>query len=139
MRIREKAPKKVMNLLARLWNNTQAFKGELAELYDETESHELPSIDSSYFSYDDIELPEISEIGAIDTDAEYGFKFDFDEDIWRVAIREDEGEFYIEEAEGLNGIPETIKYYKRRIRKAWKIWQSENPEAEEEKDEDEEE
>lgn len=107
------------------------FNADLEEYYNVSESRELPIIECSLIGFEPFEPYEIE-------DTPTGFKVNADGIIIEITAIEEDGEIYIDGWDnGYDSLKDSIAYDRKRLKKAWKIWKSENPDAEIEKlDED---
>lgn len=103
----------------KLIKKIRCFNEKLAEYINTSGEKYLPSVDSTVISLDDVDYWTIKEfktkIKVTDCD---GDKYD-------VA-----NEYDAEEVE------EVLRYDKRRLAKAWRVWKAENPDLELERDDD---
>lgn len=63
-----------------------------------------------------------------------GFQATVDDSDYKVEYVEEDGDIYLI---GWKGLEDDLKYQRRRLNKAWRIFKSENPDAELERDDDE--
>lgn len=103
------------------------FQEELDTYYKETENQEVPEVDSTIIGFGGIIRYEVQEglitrIRRTETDRDSVL-----EDTYKVG-------YYWDEQELL----EQIKYDRRRLKKGWRVWKSENPDAELARDDDDE-
>ena len=107
--------------LKRLVRKIDRFNKDLSEYFKTTGEKELPSVDSTYISLDPVDLYkyEVLKTKLKVTDCD-GDSFD---------VANDYQAYELEEG---------LRYDKRRLAKAWRIWKSENPDAELEKDDEQE-
>lgn len=142
MAIKDKMTKRLFNQLERYRNQVVKFNEELEEFYIKTDDNKLPIIDSTIIGFEELPLAVITEIGYFDNEDKYGFQVEWDNETYEVCIIADEDDRNILYVDGwdnwLDGLYETLKYNKRRLKKAIRIWESENPDAELEKEDDEE-
>lgn len=142
MAIKDKMTKRLFNQLERYRNQVAKFNEELEEFYIKTDDNKLPIIDSTIIGFEELPLAVITEIGYFDNEDKYGFQVEWETETYEVCIISDEDDRNILYVDGwdnwLDGLYETLKYNKRRLKKAIRIWESENPDAELEKEDDEE-
>ena len=113
--------------MAQYINKVMEFSAELQRYFNINGEQELPTIDCTIIGYDPYELPTIKEI-------KNGFICNLDGEEYEVVECVEDGEIYID---GWEELKEALKYDKRRLIKAWRIYKSENPDLEEERDEEE--
>lgn len=110
------------------------FNAELEEYHKVAGDYELPLIECTIIGTEELLPYEITD------ETERGFTCNADGYDYKITLCEDEdGEEYIDGWDnGYDALKDTIAYDRRRLRKAWRVWKSENPDAELERDEDEE-
>lgn len=142
MAIKDKMTKRLFNQLERYRNQVVKFNEGLEEFYIKTDDNKLPIIDSTIIGFEELPLAVITETGYFDNEDKYGFQVEWENETYEVCIIADEDDRNILYVDGwdnwLDGLYETLKYNKRRLKKAIRIWESENPDAELEKEDDEE-
>lgn len=140
MAIKDKITKRLFNQLERYRNQVAKFNEELEEFYIKTDDNKLPIIDSTIIGFEELPLAVITEIGYFDNEDKYGFQVEWETETYEVCIIADEDDRNILYVDGwdnwLDGLYETLKYNKRRLKKAIRIWESENPDAELEKEDE---
>lgn len=140
MAIKDKITKRLFNQLERYRNQVVKFNEELEEFYIKTDDNKLPIIDSTIIGFEELPLAVITEIGYFDNEDKYGFQVEWETETYEVCIITDEDDRNILYVDGwdnwLDGLYETLKYNKRRLKKAIRIWESENPDAELEKEDE---
>ena len=105
-----------------LVRKVEKFNADLAAYYKESGEEELPLIESTVVGFTPAS-PYTCQV--LKT---------------RVKVTDTDGQTYtVTDEWGLDEVLEALKYDRRRLAKAWRIWKSENPDAELEKDEEEEE
>lgn len=109
------------------------FNAELEEYHKVAGDYNLPEIDTTIIGYSELTPYEITD------ETERGFTCIADGFGYVIGYVEDEdGEEYISGwDDGYNNLKDSIAYDRRRIRKAWRVWRSENPDYELEKDNEE--
>lgn len=112
--------------IERCIKKAQKFNERLKKYVDETGDDELPEIDSTCLSYSKL-IPYTWER------TENGIVFDCDDYKVNIEAQLDEDEWWLS---GVEEFEYCIKYDDRRIRKAWRLWESEDPDKELEKDDD---
>lgn len=99
----------------RLIRTIEKFNRELAEYIKVSGDDELPDIDSTCIGFSPVDYYEINGDEVTDCDGNT-----YDTTDWC----------------SLEELKEALKYDRRRLSKAWRIWNSENPDAELEKDDE---
>lgn len=98
----------------------EKFNADLAAYYKESGEEELPLIESTVVGFTPAS-PYTCQI--LKT---------------RVKVTDTDGQTYtVKDEYGLDEVLEALKYDRRRLAKAWRIWKSENPDEELERDEEE--
>lgn len=110
----------------------ERFNNDLEKYYSESGERELPDIETTIIGFSELEPAEIHR-------TKNGFVAEFDGWSYPVTIEtDDDGEQYIDGWEnGYMALKDAIAFNRRRLRKAWRIWKSDNPDAELENDNDE--
>ena len=138
--IKDKSTKRLFNQLERYYNQIVKFNEELEEFYIKTDDNTLPIIDSTIIGFEELPLAEITEMGYFDDNDRYGFQVVWENDIYDVCIIADEDDSRLLYVDGwdnwLDGLYETLKFNKRRLKKGIRIWESENPDTELEREDD---
>lgn len=107
----------------------EKYNKELADYVLMTESNEVPDIDSTVIGTSPMQSIEIKE-------TKNGFKYSDDGCWWQsISIEFEDGEVWVD---GEDELDDMLRYNRRRIRKGIRVWKSENPDAELEKDDEEE-
>lgn len=127
--------KRLEKQLTRYRAKVEEFNKELQEYITTTGDNELPDVDStvlSFYALDPFKITEIPDGFSVDAE---GYEIEV-----KVATDED-GEEYITGWDcGCFSPEDTLKaviaYERRRLKKAWRIWKSDNPDAELERDEE---
>ena len=128
--------KRNLNKVAKHKMAVEKFNEELAEYVKLTGDNLLPDIETTCFGFSELEPVVVSEI-------ENGFACDYDGLVYEVKIAYDEdGEEYVDGWDMSYEHPydllkDALAYDRRRMRKGIRIYMSENPDAELEKDEEE--
>lgn len=113
---------------ARIRRKIDKFNKDLKEYVNATESDLVPEIDSTVIGYSSM-----SPINIKETDK--GIRYTEDDGAsWEdIEVVGECGEFWVSgEAE----LDDLLAYNRRRLRKGWRVWKSNNPDAELEKDSD---
>ena len=109
------------------------FQEELDTYYKETENQEVPEVDSTIIGFGGIIRYEVfihPQLGGGEDRFVTRKETDRDstlEDTYKIGYYWDEQELI-----------EQIKYDRRRLKKGWRVWKSENPDAELARDDDDE-
>lgn len=131
--IKKELPKKVLNQLAKYRKEVEDFNAEIEAYAKMTGDYDVPEIDSTVIGYDKL-------IPYTITERANGFRVTTDGNTYTVKAVCINGEW---ETVGwhnyLDGLKEQIKYDRRRLNKGIRVWKSENPDAELERDDEDEE
>lgn len=119
--------KNLQKTIDRCINKVKQYNERLQKYIDTTGDNELPEIDCTCIGFSVMSPYTWKE-------TENGVIFDCDGYIIRVEQEYEDGDFWLS---GVDDLIEGIKYDDRRIRKAWKVFKSENPDKELEKMDDE--
>lgn len=112
--------------LLKLKKKVEKLNLDIKEYFDTTGEETLPDIESTVIGY--------SQVGAVYTqDTPNGFKAYIDDETYYIEYNFDDGEIFLS---GEDLLDDAIKYLRRRLRKAWRILKSENPDKELENDND---
>lgn len=111
----------------------EKFNADLQSYIDATESNDLPVIGTTVIGdYDPLDPATIEVLKT---------KVRVELDGWRYELRPvcEDGDWEIDGWDNYyDGLKQDITYQRARLRKAWRIWKSENPDLEEERDDDDE-
>ena len=123
-------PKKIENQLNRYRQQVEKFNVDLAEYVKVTGSNDLPLIDSTIVGYEPLEPYEVK-------DRKNGFDVIADGTTMQVRVKKIDGELEVVGwSDYYDGVKESLAYDRKRLSKGWRVWRSENPDAELEKDDD---
>ena len=112
--------------LARCRRKIKKFNDELANYVEVTGDNEVPEIDCTVIGTSPMEPIRIKEMS-------HGIAYN-DDGYWvEIAVTYECGEFWLS---GEDELDELLKYNRRRLRKGIRVWKSENPDAELEKDDE---
>lgn len=112
--------------LMKIKKKVEKLNLDIKKYFDVTGEETLPDIESTVMGY--------SQVGVVYTqDTLNGFKACIDDEIYYIDYNFDDGEIFLS---GEDLLDDAIKYLRRRLRKAWRILKSENPDKELEKDND---
>lgn len=110
--------------IERMIKVVERFNVDLTKFYNETGEHELPIIECTIEGYEELDPAEI-------TRTENGFDCDLDGYTNHIEVVVEDGEEYITGWDEYgDGLKDGIAYERKRLRKAWKVWHSENPDLE---------
>lgn len=122
--------KRIQKQLTRYREKVEQFNADLAEYVKTTRSNDVPLIDCTIIGYDQMEAYIIK-------DRKNGFDVITDGVKYEIRIKRIDGK---EEITGwidsLDSLKEQIDYDRKRLNKGWRVWKSENPDAELEKDDE---
>lgn len=110
------------------------LNNDIKEYFDISGDMSLPDIECTCIGYSPMGIVETQDIkdnkGNIT-----GFKATVDDIDYNVEYVEEDGDIYLT---GWEELEEDLKYQRRRLNKAWRIFKAENPDAELERDDEEE-
>ena len=113
--------------LARCRRKIEKFNNELLEYVKITGDNEVPDIDCTIIGTSPMEPIEIKELPN-------GLGYS-DEGWWEeITIEHECGEYWLS---GEDDLDDLLKYNRRRLRKGMRVWKSENPDREMEKEDEE--
>lgn len=110
---------------ARIRRKIEKYNNDLSEYIKMTGDNEVPEIDSTVIGYSTMEPIKVEEIKNGIAYTEDGFRNE-------VTVESECGECWLSGEDILDDI---LTYNRRRLRKGKRVWKSENPDAELEKDE----
>lgn len=105
-----------------LIKKVEAFKAELEKYYKATDGSEIPDIETTVIGSGGVIDYRITKTHVIRTEKD---SFSTFEDKYKIGYHWDEVD-----------LAEQIRYDKRRLKKGWRVWRSENPDLELEKDDE---
>lgn len=111
----------------------EKLKNDLREYFDASGDMSLPDIECTCIGYSAMGMVEANDIKDEDGNVT-GFQATVDDLDYKVEYVEEDGDIYLI---GWEELEDDIKYQRRRLNKAWRIFKSENPDAELERDDDE--
>ncbi len=118
---------KIQKQIERCIRKIEAHNERLAEYVEETGYNQLPTIDCTIIGYEDVKPIEWKETSTgIEVD-DNGYRIYLEQE------QDEDGEYYLS---GLEEFLDTLRYDARQLRKAWRVWRAENPDAELERDEE---
>lgn len=109
---------------ARIRRKIAKFNEDLARYVKTTESNEVPDIDCTIIGTSPMNPIEVKEIRKGISYADDGFWQD-------ITIESECGEYWLS---GEDELDDVLKYNRRRLRKGWRVWHSDNPDKELETD-----
>lgn len=117
--------------IKRLTKELEKFNEELQKYYNETGDTTLPEVDSSIIGDEtEVEPYNYKVFG-------YGLRVQADGWTWKVKECKVEDESWLTDWETSDGLKWDLQEKRRMLKKAWRIWRSENPDAELEKEDEE--
>lgn len=132
-KIKFKLTKRELRKLNTLNNKVAKLNNDLREYFDTCGEMSLPDIECTCIGYSPMGLVDTQDIKDEEGDV-FGFRAYIDDLETSVVYVEDEGETFLS---GWEELEDDLKYQRRRLNKAWRIFKSENPDAELERDDDE--
>ena len=132
-KIKFELTKRELRKLTTLKNKVAKLNNDLREYFDTCGEMSLPDIECTCIGYSPMGLVDTQDIKDKDGNVS-GFRAYVDDLETAVVYVEEEGEIFLS---GLKELEDDIKYQRRRLNKAWRIFKSENPDAELERDDDE--
>lgn len=119
--------KKIQRQIDSRIRKIEAHNEKLAEYVEETGYNQLPTMDCTIIGYEEVKPIEWKETSiGIEVD-DNGYKIYLEQE------QDEDGEYYLS---GLEEFLDTMRYDARQLRKAWRVWRAENPDAELERDEE---
>lgn len=113
--------------LARCKRKINLFNAELAEYVKKTGNNLVPDVDCTIVGFSAMEPIEVKKLPN-----GIGYKVD---DYWdEIVVMQECGEYWLS---GEDELLQALKYNRRRLRKGYCVWRSENPDAELEKEDEE--
>ena len=114
--------------LARCRRKIEKYNQELANYVHLTGDNDVPDIDCTVIGTSPMEPIQIQE-----TPGGFGYA---DDGLWEeISVEEECGEYWLS---GEDELDDLLKFNRRRLRKGIRVWKSENPDAELEKEDDDE-
>lgn len=132
-KIKFELTKRELRKLNTLKNKVAKLNNDLREYFDTCGEMSLPDIERTSIGYSPMGLVDTQDIKDKDGNV-FGFRAYVDDLETAVVYVEEEGEIFLS---GWEELEDDIKYQRRRLNKAWRIFKSENPDAELERDDDE--
>lgn len=109
------------------------LNNDLKEYFDASGDMSLPDIECTCIGYSPMGMIETNDIKDKEGNV-VGFRVSVDGLDYNVEYVEEDGDIYLTGCEELEG---DLKYQRRRLNKAWRIFKAENPDAELERDDEE--
>lgn len=132
-KIKFELTKRELRKLNTLKNKVAKLNNDLKEYFDTCREMSLPNIECTCIGYSPMGLVDTQDIKDKDGNV-FGFRAYVDDLETAVVYVEEEGEIFLS---GWEELEDDLKYQRRRLNKAWRIFKSENPDAELERDDDE--
>lgn len=132
-KIKFELTKRELRKLNTLKNKVVKLNNDLREYFDTCGEMSLPDIECTCIGYSPMGLVDTWDIKDKDGNV-FGFRAYVDDLETAVVYVEEEGEIFLS---GLEELEDDIKYQRRRLNKAWRVFKAENPDAELERDDDE--
>ena len=113
--------------LARCRRKIEKWNAELAKYIEVTGDNEVPDIDCTIIGTSPMTKIEVKDLPN-------GIAY-CDDGWWEeITIESECGEYWLH---GVDDLDDLLKYNRRRLKKGWRVWKSENPDAEMEKEDEE--
>lgn len=125
--------KRELRKLNTLKNKVAKLNNDLREYFDTCGEMSLPDIECTCIGYSPMGLVDTQDIKDKDGNM-FGFRAYIDDLETAVVYVEEEGEIFLS---GWEELEDDIKYQRRRLNKAWRVFKAENPDAELERDDEE--
>lgn len=125
--------KRELNKLSTVKKRVEKLNADLQKYFDASGDMSLPDIGCTLIGYSSIELAETNDILNKEGNIT-GEEVIIDGIKYRVEYVEEDGEIFFS---GQEDLQEEIRYQRRRLNKAWKVFMAENPDAELEKEDEE--
>lgn len=132
-KIKFELTKRELRKLNTLKNKVAKLNNNLREYFDSCREMSLPNIECTCIGYSPMGLVDTQDIKDKDGNV-FGFRTYVDDLEIAVVYVEEEGEIFLS---GWKELEDDIKYQRRRLNKAWRVFKAENPDAELERDDDE--
>lgn len=132
-KIKFELTKRELRKLNTLKNKVAKLNNDLREYFDACGEMSPPDIECTCIGYSTMGLVDTQDIKDKDGNV-VGFQASVDDLDYKVEYVEEDDDIYLT---GWEELEDDIKYQRRRLNKAWRIFKSENPDAELERDDDE--
>lgn len=109
------------------------LNNDLREYFDASGDMSLPDIECTCIGYSAMGMVEANDIKDKEGNV-IGFHASVDDLDYKVEYVEEDGDIYLI---GWEELEDDLKYQRRRLNKAWRIFKAENPDAELERDDEE--
>lgn len=119
--------RKIERAIERSIKKIRRHNEKLAEYVKATGDNQLPTIDCTMIGFEEVNpitWRETEQGIAVDDN---GYRIYLEQE------QDEDGEYYLS---GLEEFLDTLRYDARQLRKAWRVWRAENPDAELERDEE---
>lgn len=124
--------KRELNKLNTRKAKVEKLNNDLREYFDASGDMSLPDIECTCIGYSAMGMVETNDIKDKNGNV-VGFQATVDDLDYKVEYVEEDGDIYLI---GWEELEDDIKYQRRRLNKAWRIFRSENPDAELERDDE---
>lgn len=132
-KIKFELTKRELRKLNTLKNKVVKLNNDLREYFDTCGEMLLPDIECTCIGYSPMGLVDTQDIKDKDGNV-FGFQATVDDLDYKVEYVEEDGDIYLT---GWEELEDDLKYQRRRLNKAWRVFKAENPDAELERDDDE--
>lgn len=132
-KIKFELTKRELRKLNTLKNKVAKLNNDLREYFDASGDMSLPYIECTCIGYSAIGLVDTQDIKDKDGNV-FGFQSTVDDLDYKVEYVEEDGDIYLT---GWEELEDDLKYQRRRLNKAWRVFKAENPDAEFERDDEE--
>lgn len=109
------------------------LNNDLKEYFDASGDMSLPDIECTCIGYSPMEMIETNDLKDKEGNI-IGFQATVDDLDYKVEYVEEDGDIYLI---GWEELEDDLKYQRRRLNKAWRVFNAENPDAELERDDEE--
>lgn len=120
--------KKIEKAIERSIKKIRRHNEKLAEYVRTTGSNELPTIDCTVIGFEEVDPITWRE-------TEQGIMVDDNGYTIRMEQEYEDGEYWLS---GVDDLEMSLRYDARQLKKAWRVWRAENPDAEMEKEDEDE-
>ena len=132
-KIKFELTKRELRKLNTLKNKVAKLNNDLREYFDTCGEMSLPNIECTCIGYSPMGLVDTQDIKDEDGNVT-GFQATVDDLDYKVEYVEEDGDIYLI---GWEELEDDLKYQRRRLNKAWRVFKAENPDAELERDDEE--
>ena len=131
-KIKFELTKRELRKLNTLKNKVAKLNNDLREYFDASGDMSLPDIECTCIGYSAIGMVEANDIKDKEGNVT-GFQATVDDLDYKVEYVEEDGDIYLI---GWEELEDDIRYQRRRLDKAWRVFKAENPDAELERDDE---